>query len=871
MTRGSRIVAIGGETEQDGLAPAPSTLASEPEAAFLDDWEEAGSEPAARSWQWLAPVAAILVLLGWTAFFAWTQQALLLSGPGPAQWVELASTWSGPALLVAVGWLIAMRNSRREAARFGDTARLLADESERLEQRLLAANRELSLAREFIAAQGRDLEALGRVAVERLSQNAERLQSLIHDNGAQVEALGTVSATALENMEKLRGQLPVIASSAKDVTNNIGNAGRTAHAQLQELITGFKRLNEFGQASERQVMTLKGQVGEILDEYTRQTEAFDSLANTRFATLAERGEAFRSQLDQHEVDALAAIRSRAEALAAELEDSRHRLDEQEAESLTSLRARLGAIRDESATIGRSLREIEDSAASAWQAQVARMEEQFRETLETLGKADADAMAAARARMQALMDEAQRFDANLAERNRRFDEQSAQRREDAAAADAAALARLREQLAALDTELSARQEAHARSASELAATAGAVAEQLTTFEARLAEIAHHGSEAEAHIGTSLQTLADKLLASRVALEGTDRQVGSLTDASVRLLELIQASVQHSRKDLPDAIASSDARLAEVEGRVFALRDAAAAAGSHGEDLAAHVQASNAALEEAREKIGSLHDEMERRNAAHARALDELNASLAALSRESEGLAEHARAELADAIAQLSGAARDAVIGIEQLGDEKVAALAARLGNESAAAIDKAMRLRAAEVAGELEQAAAHAAGVSREATVQLRDQLAKVNELAGNLERRVAHARERAEEQVDNDFARRMALITDSLNSHAIDIAKALSADVSDTAWSAYLRGDRGIFTRRAVALLDSGEARAISQVYENDREFHEHVSRYIHDFEAMLRQLLSTRDGHALGVTILSSDMGKLYVALAQAIERLRG
>ena len=31
-----------------------------------------------------------------------------------------------------------------------------------------------------------------------------------------------------------------------------------------------------------------------------------------------------------------------------------------------------------------------------------------------------------------------------------------------------------------------------------------------------------------------------------------------------------------------------------------------------------------------------------------------------------------------------------------------------------------------------------------------------------------------------------------------------------------------------------------------------------------------TRDGHALSVTLLSSDMGKLYVALAQAIERLR-
>ena len=98
----------------------------------------------------------------------------------------------------------------------------------------------------------------------------------------------------------------------------------------------------------------------------------------------------------------------------------------------------------------------------------------------------------------------------------------------------------------------------------------------------------------------------------------------------------------------------------------------------------------------------------------------------------------------------------------------------------------------------------------------------------------------------------------------------LSADVSETAWASYLRGDRGIFTRRAVSLLDNTEVRAVQQHYEADAEFRGHVNRYIHDFESMLRQLLSTRDGHALGVTLLSSDMGKLYVALAQGIERLR-
>ena len=96
------------------------------------------------------------------------------------------------------------------------------------------------------------------------------------------------------------------------------------------------------------------------------------------------------------------------------------------------------------------------------------------------------------------------------------------------------------------------------------------------------------------------------------------------------------------------------------------------------------------------------------------------------------------------------------------------------------------------------------------------------------------------------------------------------AVVSDSAWAAYLKGDRGVFTRRAVRLLDSGEAKDIGRLYDDDSVLREQINRYIHDFESMLRTVLAQREGSPLGVTLLSSDMGKLYVALAQAIERLR-
>ena len=120
------------------------------------------------------------------------------------------------------------------------------------------------------------------------------------------------------------------------------------------------------------------------------------------------------------------------------------------------------------------------------------------------------------------------------------------------------------------------------------------------------------------------------------------------------------------------------------------------------------------------------------------------------------------------------------------------------------------------------------------------------------------------------FARRVSLLIESLNSAAIDLASIYATEIPDSSWAAYLKGDRRAFSRRAVKLLDAGDIRAIAEAYESDDVTRERINRYIHDFEAMLRAVLAQRDSAPIGVTLLSSDMGKLYVALAQAIERLR-
>jgi chromosome segregation ATPase len=959
MTGGTRIIAF---DSASASAPGDEFLLTEELSATVADTspEEAPQEddpPVAAQARWLLPAIGGVLLVLWTAFFIWAMFDRMISDPLPEQWVELLGDWAVPVLLVVVAALVLLRNSRREALRFGDAARLLSDESARLDTRLSVVNRELSLAREFIAAQSRDLETLGRLAADRLSTQADRLQGLIRENHARVETIGSVSEAALDNMEKLRGQLPVIASSAKDVTNNIGNAGRTAHSQLQEMVAGFRRLNEFGQASERQVHVLRGLVEETIAEFGRQADQFTNTADVRFAAFQEAGAAFRAQMDTHEVEALAAIRSRASAMAEEIDQTRQRLDRDEAESLTSLRARLSALREEGNAIARALRDGESRAVEAWQAGVARMKEDLQEALVAIREADAETASASHARVGAIAQDLARLEKQAAEQAHQFAEAVSEGQAEAFAAQQAGLARMneiltaideavaarraqhgeidqeaaarlreqlathdreiaerrsrheqlerlaaeglrarlsvldaemadrrieheaieqqsaermREQFAAIDGEISHRRVQHEAQSAAIADHADKIAARLAEFEKRATEIAAHGSHAEATLAASLGALASGLAAGRSALAGTEGEIAALTDSSVRLLELIQASARHGAEDLPQALSRGEVQLRDIEARMAALREAAGDTQSRGAQLAQTVDSANDTLRQTYAELSALQAGLDRSSSAHGEVLAHLRGELDAITNQSAALAEDTRTRLAAALDELSRSTRAAVDGFSESGSAAVAALARQAGSETAIAIDEAMRSSTLATTGKLERAVAEAATVSREAAMQLRDQLAKVNELTGNLESRVAHARQRAEEQVDNDFTRRVALITESLNSNAIDIAKALSTDVSDTAWAAYLRGDRGIFTRRAVSLVDNAEAKMIAQTYERDRDFHEHVSRYIHDFEAMLRQVLSARDGQALGVTLLSSDMGKLYVALAQAIQRLR-
>ncbi len=792
---------------------------------------------------WIAPTLAISLIVAWTALYGWAMQDRLLAAASanPAEWTRWIIDWSVPVLLVGVGWLLTMRHSKAEARRFAETAALLSKESSELENRLTVVNRELSLAREFLSAQSLELESLGRIASERLSTHASELQQLIHDNGAQVNAIGSASETALSNMTRLRDDLPVVANSAKDVSNQVGNAGRTAQEQVEKLIGGFNRLNQFGKASEGQVTSFDKRVTETLDSY--------ELHLTRIGDV---------------------IGSRLEVVKTQTGDYRSEIEEAESQALSALKDRMMMLQTEAKAIASKLRATEETAVEKLHTTRENFETDLVSTGEAIDLMHQKAITASQNRVKELHGSATRFDEELGVRDRKFREEISRRQEEFDTREAQASEILAQRLADLDDALAERRESQTQETEKLVAHSSAITEQLDTLSTLIAEIDAQGAATREGLSSGIGELGSQLAAKREALRDTETQLEGLTEAGIRLLEIIQSGAKHSRKDLPEAIETASGALKSVEQRAAGISGMMFTTNKQALDLSNYLIETQSKIEGADISIEALQSKLSEQSEETLTKLNGLRGGFSKLTEQSEGFAGETQEQLREALNTLEQATTSAFAALEDGARDRVEALASTISKDAVDVIERSLRNDTAETVGKLEQAASHAAGVGREATVQLRDQLAKVNELTINLERRIERARELTEEQVGNDFARRMALITDTLNSNAIDLTGALTTDVTDTAWDAYLKGDRGIFTRRAVRLLENGDAKEVAELYQNDDAFNANVSRYIHDFEAMLRAMLSTRDGNALGVTILGSDMGKLYVALAQSIERLR-
>ncbi|HTU12756.1 MAG TPA: hypothetical protein VMG08_17840 [Allosphingosinicella sp.] len=400
--------------------------------------------------------------------------------------------------------------------------------------------------------------------------------------------------------------------------------------------------------------------------------------------------------------------------------------------------------------------------------------------------------------------------------------------------------------------------------------GGITRQLDEIGAQIAHIGDSGDMQNARLTQSMDALKANASGLLREIQQGEAQSAALTQRAEALNAALTEVTQRLRDDMPPAMAGIEIQSERTAASAEAVVEKMARMESAADAAADKVAATEASLARQREALDALLATL----AEGAREAEEKMLALGAAVGEADGaaaqLVRDTGPELVDTLVRVRDAANQAAAHAREAIAAVIPESVVALVEASKGALGEALNEPVQEKIAEIGNVSHMALATARAASERLTRQLLTIGETAGAIEARIAEDRAAREEREAGDLSRRVALLIDALNSTAIDVSKILSNEVSDAAWAAYLKGDRGAFTRRAVRLLESGEAREIHRHYEEEPDFRDQVNRYIADFETMLRAVLAGQSGNTLGITLLSSDMGKLYVALAQAIERLR-
>lgn len=428
---------------------------------------------------------------------------------------------------------------------------------------------------------------------------------------------------------------------------------------------------------------------------------------------------------------------------------------------------------------------------------------------------------------------------------------------------AKLAVARDAGAALGDQLSAHADASDALASRITAHVDDVRQQLEVLDVSV-------SASTGVIGRAIDDTKAQLGAFMQEVQSGNASAHQLITHAESLLLALDAVTRELDETLPHALDRIASHGKATQTSLSQLRPLLDASELVAQSTMSHVNAVQATLKSNEEQMAG--------HATSQQALvDRINGSLAdaetALAKLRDGADEFTEqggarmiATLGEVRATADSAADEARLTLEKLVSGAREAMQATATD----AIDAAFKTEIVAQLTAIEDASARAVAAANSAADRLMRQLITIMDTSASVEQRVSEAEQAIAASDRDSLAKQVGLLTEALKSTAIDVTKIMSSEVSDTAWDAYLKGDRGVFARRAVKLIDNSETKEILRLYQADDGFRASVNQFIHDFEAMLRLLIGARDGSAISVTLLSSDIGKLYVALAQAIDRLR-
>lgn len=400
--------------------------------------------------------------------------------------------------------------------------------------------------------------------------------------------------------------------------------------------------------------------------------------------------------------------------------------------------------------------------------------------------------------------------------------------------------------------------------------------LSAFEHQIAErrdsLARMGNEVTDRINTALRNLSQQAAAIGGEVTG---QVNSIDAESSRLSGQLEA--------MRDAFATA---MAETQGAVENFRTTSTDLGTLASGNVEQLDQAARRLTGLGQETGKLQDVITSLTQTMTAEIDKIRTAVREASESADQgavqvgatyLSAMARSRKisADAVEAARSAADNVVRMVEDTVSKTLETLRTQGGAQSAEA-EQALTATAARISqslnetlGQVGMAASRASVTAESAARRVASQAEGLLRETNDLANKMSAMEARLDTVVRSDLVRTSSLIIEGLNAAAVDIGRVLATDISDTQWRQYLAGDKSIFTRRTLKLGDGASRARISKRYDEDSDFRDHVRRFLRDFELLMARALAGKESTPLSIALLSSDLGKLYVLLAQSVKRL--
>ena len=688
-----------------------------------------------------------------------------------------------------------------------------------------------------VATQAREAEAALRIAGSEARRHIETVESAL----SQVAAHGRDAGREAEAMvSSMQGLIAQIDQSSTETTKTIANRAYT----LDAAVTGVLDRSAEAFAS----------IGETLAAQARSVEQMVAGARTQLDSFGTEG----TRVIGQRLDVLLGAANQLKGQFAEQLQMSDQLRISAIDGIADIETRLEALRAAQTAAASELVAQTDETSRGFEQRLAAMAERQR-------AADAE-------QQKRLSDGLAALEAQLAEFRDRQSEAAARMHETLGQAIGEVEARL-EGLKARQAELGSDMEAEAgrmvagvelrlgelrvRQQELAASMAAEAAASLDQVESRFVDLGARAAQSHAQtveiLGRTMSAiggLGEALEGRQAAIEELEQRIGTLQPAF-------------------DAFAgSADSRLPQLAGGFESLSDRGRAVSDQLDALADRIESQVALLRDSSAAFERDHEAVVALSRTLAGEFETARGLISDIHGTTEQTALAAAARMVDNVMQVRAAVNSTASEIQSLLSSVVSEAQAALDdfatNKAEAAFGAPIRLQIAS----LEDASLKAADAASAASERLTTRLVELMRVISETEARVDEVDTRMDIRARDTLAARSIRLLESLNTASVDVARLLAVDVGDSAWKRYLEGDKSLFARTTVRLADKDTARKIARHYQHDEAFREEASRYLDQFEQLIRRVLKDPDGESFALVLLSSDIGKLYVMIAEAVGR---